>query len=109
MQTEDVPVLQSWDAYQSSLPVREGGDGVSRLYMRPYLCGGKELDVAVSRLEQVTQDRDRVAYLSAPTKRGKSVAILPMFCRSVELGSENSFTHYLYMPFANNDGNCNSP
>ena len=25
MQTEDVPVLQSWDAYQSSLPVREGG------------------------------------------------------------------------------------
>ena len=74
-----------------------------------YLCGGKELDVAVSRLEQVTKDRDRVAYLSAPTKRGKSAAILPMFCRSVELGSENSFTHYLYMPFANNDGNCNSP
>ena len=109
MQTEDVPVLQSWDAYQSSLPVREGGDGVSKLYMLPYLCGGKELDVAVSCLEQVTKDRDRVAYLSAPTKRGKSAAILPMFCRSVELGSENSFTHYLYMPFANNDGNCNSP
>eukprot|EP00439_Symbiodinium_sp_Y106_P010462 s8121_g1.t1 len=31
-----------------------------------------------------------------------------MFCRSVELGTKNSFTHYLYMPFANNDGNCHS-
>lgn len=109
MQTEDVPVLQSWDAYQSSLPVREGTYGVNKLYLRPFSCCERDLDVAVSHLEQGTEDRNRVAYLSAPTKRGKSAAILPMFCRSVELGSENSFTHYLYMPFANNDGNCNSP
>ena len=107
MQTEDVPVLQSWDAYQSSLPVREGTYGVNKLYLRPFLCCERDLDVAVSRLEQGTEDRDRVAYLSAPTKRGKSAAILPIFCRSVELGSENSFTHYLYMPFANNGQNRN--
>ena len=109
MQTDDVPVLQSWDTYQSSLPVREGTCGVNKLYLRPFLCCERDLDVAVRRLEQGTEVRDRVAYLSAPTMRGKSAAILPMFCRSVELGSENSFTHYLYMPFANNDGNCNSP
>ena len=109
MQTEDVPVLQSWDAYQSSLPVREGDDGASKLYLQPYFCREHDLDVAVKLLERTGKRRDRVAYLSAPTMRGKSAAILPMFCRSVELGSENSFTHYLYMPFANNDGNCNSP
>ncbi|CAE7571471.1 unnamed protein product [Symbiodinium necroappetens] len=32
-----------------------------------------------------------------------------MFCRSVELNNEHRFTHYLYMPFANNDGSCHSP
>ena len=109
MKAGDIPVLRSWTSYEASLPVREGDDGASKLYSRPYFCREHDLDVAVNRLERTGQRRDRVAYLSAPTMRGKSAAILPMFCRSVELGSENSFTHYLHMPFANNDGNCNSP
>ena len=109
MKAGDIPVLHSWTSYEASLPVREGDDGASKLYSRPYFCREHDLDVAVNRLERTGQRRDRVAYLSAPTMRGKSAAILPMFCRSVERGSENSFTHYLYMPFANNDGNCNSP
>ena len=109
MKAGDIPVLHSWESYEPSLPVREGDDGASKLYLRPYFCREHDLDVAVNRLERTGQRRDRVAYLSAPTMRGKSAAILPMFCRSVELGSKNSFTHYLYMPFANNDGNCNSP
>ena len=107
MQTKDVPVLQSWDAYEASLPVREGTYGVNKLYLRPFLCCERDLDVAVSRLEQGTEARDRVAYLSAPSMRGKSAAVLPMFCQSVERGSHISFTHYLYMPFANNGQNRN--
>lgn len=104
-----ISLLETWESYEASLPVREGGDGVSKLYLQPYLCRAKELDVAVSGLEAVNKRRDRVAYLSAPTMRGKSAAILPMFCRSVELGSEESFTHYLYMPFANNVDKRNRP
>ena len=42
MQTEDVPVLQSWDAYESSLPVREGTYGVNKLYLRPS-CAVREI------------------------------------------------------------------
>ena len=109
MKTANIPLLETWESYEASLPVREGTDGVSKLYSQPYLCRGKELDVAVSRLEHANKDRDRVAYLSAPTKRGKSAAILPIFCRSVELGSQHCFTHYLYMPFANNVWNRNQP
>ena len=107
MKTANIPLLETWESYEASLPVREGTDGVSKLYSQPYLCRGKELNVAVSRLEHANKRRDRVAYISAPTKRGKSAAILPIFCRSVELGSTNSFTHYLYMPFANNGRNRN--
>lgn len=109
MKTANIPLLETWESYEASLPVREGSCGVCKLYLRPYLCRSKELDVAVSRLEHATEDRARVAYLSAPTKRGKSAAILPIFCRSVELGSQHCFTHYLYMPFANNGWNCNQP
>ena len=109
MKTANIPLLETWESYEASLPVREGSCGVCKLYLRPYLCRSKELDVAVSRLEHATEDRDRVAYLSAPTKRGKSAAILPIFCRSVELGSQHCFTHYLYMPFANNGRNRNQP
>ena len=78
MKTANIPLLETWESYEASLPVREGTDGVSKLYSQPYLCRGKELDVAVSRLEHANEDRDRVAYLSAPTKRGKSAAILPI-------------------------------
>ena len=107
MQTKDVPVLQSWDAYKASLPVRKGNSGVNKLHLRPFFCCERDLDVAVSRLEQVTERRDQVAYFSAPSMQGKSAAVLPMFCRSVERGSPTSFTHYLYMPFANNGQNRN--
>ena len=83
--TANIPLLETWESYEASLPVREGTDGVSKLYSQPYLCRGKELDVAVSRLEHANEDRDRVAYLSAPTKRGKSAAILPISWYSVEV------------------------
>ncbi|CAJ1381451.1 unnamed protein product, partial [Effrenium voratum] len=56
IKAEGVPLLQAWEKYEASLPVRA--------------------------LEQINAARDRVAYLSAPTMRGKSAAILPMFCRS---------------------------
>ena len=91
MKAAAVRLLQTWERYEASLPVREGIYGVNKLYLRPFLCCERDLDVAVSRLEQGTEDRERVAYLSAPTKRGKSAAVLPMFCRSVELGGQEQF------------------
>ena len=106
MQDDEIPLLETWKTYEATLPVREGGDGTSKLYLLPYLCRAKDLDAAVGRLEAVNKDRAQVAYLSAPSNGGKSAAILPMFCRSVDLGRKKKFTHYLYMPFANNDGNC---
>ena len=107
MQDGNIPLLETWDTYEASLPRREGGRETSKLYLEPYLCRAKELDEAVKKLEAVNKDRAQVAYVSAPSKRGKSAAILPMFCRSVDLGRKNEkFTHYLYMPFANNEGNC---
>ena len=106
MKDANIKLLERWDTYEASLPRREGGRRVSELYLEPYLCRAKDLDEAVDRLEEVKRSRDQVAYLSAPSNRGKSAAILPMFCRSVDLGHEDQFTHYLYMPFANNDGNC---
>ena len=38
MKTRDVPVLQSWDAYEASLPVRQGNDEVIELQSLPFLC-----------------------------------------------------------------------
>ena len=43
-------------------------------------------------------------YMAAPSQSGKSAAVLPGFLRAVELNL--GLTHYLYMPFFFNGGQC---
>ena len=56
--------------------------------------------------QQLAEDRGdsraKVMYMAAPSESGKSAAVLPAFLRAVEL--ELGLTHYLHMPFYNNDG-----
>ena len=53
--------------------------------------------------------RTSVDYITAASHSGKSASVLVGFLRSRELDSggdaQLNFTHYLYMPFANNGGN----
>ena len=66
------------------------------------------LDAFAARLA-ADEQRPTVAYIAAASHSGKSASVLVGFLRSSELNSGDearlNFTHYLYMPFANNGGN----
>ena len=121
MRHDDIPLLSTWESYASSLPVREfkdsgylGSSYVKPLYKYPYWSNEKDLADRLIHVKTTTGGTPRglVKYLSTPTRYGKTSStssILPAFLYSAEKGSESNekigLTHYLYLPFNNNDGN----
>ena len=109
MQVDGVPLLKNYDTYEASLPVRELGISQPlKLYELQFYVRKSDLDVFAARLVADKQ-RPTVAYIAAASHSGKSASVLVGFLRSRELNSgdtaQPNFTHYLYMPFANNGGN----
>ena len=109
MHADGVPLLKDYDTYQASLPVRELGiDPPLKLYQLPFYVRECYLDGFATSLTRRMQ-RPTVAYVTAASHSGKSASVVVGFLRSRELDSGDdarlNFTHYVYMPFANNDRN----
>lgn len=104
MACASLPLFRDFDTYSASLPVREVKyQAPLRLYKVPYFMRQQDLDHTVSRLPiDGDGSKERVLYVAAPSGSGKSASVLPIFLRSIEQGQP--FTHYIYMPFANNGG-----
>ena len=74
-----------------------------RLYQLPYIVRQEDFSFMVNQLVSgIPRSRATVKYIAAPSGSGKSTCVLPVFleCWNTEL----AFSHYLYMPFANNCG-----
>lgn len=107
MACQNVPLLKDFETYALSLPVRECSDRVRILFELEFFCRNQDLERAAIRLTTHSPTaRSSAAYIAAPSNSGKSASALPLFLRSIELGGP--FTHYLYMPFANNNRNRHS-
>ena len=109
MQTHGVPLLKDYDTYQASLPVRELRISEPlKLYQLKFYVKESDLDAFAARLATEEQ-RPTVAYIAAASHSGKSASVVVGFLRSRELDfgddARLNFTHYLYMPFANNGRN----
>ena len=91
------------------LPVRELGiDPPLKLYQLRFYVRECDLDGFATSLTKRMQ-RPTVAYITAASHSGKSASAVVGFLRFRELDfgddARLNFTHYLYMPFANNSGN----
>ena len=101
-------LLKDSDTYQASLPVRELRPGsLLMLYQLPFYARiTTDLNSFAERMSSELGMHTSVDYITAASHSGKSASVLVGFLRSRELGSAQlNFTHYLYMPFANNSGN----
>ena len=121
MQDGSVPLLATSKSYLASLPGRrcrwkgssplEREDGSStpngpnstflRLYKQPFYAADDDLKQMVDQLTREGKERYSVKYLAAPSASGKTSCILPAFLKGEEM---DTFTHYLYFAFNNNDG-----
>ena len=107
MQTDDVPLLADFDTYATSLPVREVDCGVPiKLFEMPFYVTDRGMNEFAERISsRAAVIRSRVAYVAAAGGSGKSSSVLPGFLQSIDMWTGLNFTHYVYMPFHNNDGN----
>ena len=110
MQTDAVQLLKDYDTYQASLPVRELRNGsLLTLYHLPFYARITDLNRFAGRMSSELEIRTSVDYIAAASHSGKSASVVVGFLRSRELDfgddARLNFTHYLYMPFANNGGN----
>eukprot|EP00435_Cladocopium_sp_Y103_P064328 s1398_g26.t1 len=108
VQTDGVPLLKHNDTYQASLPVRELGISQPlKLHQLQFFVREPDLDAFAARL--AADERPTVAYITAASHSGKSASVVVGVLRFRELDSGDdarlNFTHYLYMPSANNCGN----
>ena len=98
MQNGNICMLQNWDTYKSTLPVREVDNTALHLFGLLYF--GKEADVQTlgSLLANVPGTTSRLVapYLTAPGAYGKTSSVLPAFLTNGDFGL------YLYMSFYNN-------
>ena len=113
MQSDAVPLLKDYETYEASLPVRELAIlPPVKLHQLPFYVRECDLDGFATSLTKSMQ-RLTVAYVAAASHSGKSASVLVGFLRAREqstLDGQRSmnFTHYLYVPFANNGGNFHS-
>ena len=113
MQADAVPLLKDYDTYAASLPVRERGISKPlKLYQLQFYVKESDLDTFAARMD-ADEQRPTVAYIAAASHSGKSASVLVGFLRAREQSTVEgqcamNFTHYLYMPFANNGGNFHS-
>ena len=113
MQADAVPLLKDYDTYTGSLPVRERWISKPlKLYQLLFYVRESDLDAFAARIA-ANEQRPTVAYIAAASHSGKSASVLVGFLRAREQNTVDgqrsmNFTHYLYMPFANNGRNFHS-
>ena len=110
MQVDGVPLLKNYDTCQAPFPVRELRNGsLLTLYQLPVYARITDLNTFAKRMGSELEMRNSVDYIAAASHSAKSASVLVGFLRSSKLNSGDvarlNFTHYLYMPFANNSGN----
>ena len=102
MHNQRAPIFQNWNAYESTLPVRETGKNTTlELPTLGYWATEQSLDQAYEKIKYIVDgDRKLVKYISAESGAGKSTSIIPIFLRG--RNRDDDFTHYVYLPFSNN-------
>ena len=102
---EKVPLLNSFDKYLESLPVRNIGNEIMVLYNQPQYYVPEDLEAMAKKINMRTtgKSRDLVKYIAAPSGSGKTSCILPAFLQSTNF-TDSPPTHYLYLAFENNCG-----
>ena len=108
MKSETVPLLNDFETYGKSLPVRMNGDTqlFEKLGEFPFWASQDEIDTMAAQLETTkARIRSLVKYLAAPPASGKTSSVLVGFLASAERCTEKSLTHYFYLAFANNGFN----
>jgi hypothetical protein len=108
MAKSKAPLFEDIATYKRSLPVRkQGSAGYLKLHTVPFLVRPADLTAMVEVLEAPAPGdaRDSIKYAVAPPGAGKTASMLPAFLESARHGvPQQSFTHYLYLAFDNNDG-----
>ncbi len=99
MRNDNVPLLKDYMTYCAHLPRRKlMVGGVLSLYESEYYVRPDDLKGMSNAIERfIGASRPMVRYISAPSGSGKTASILPAFLESP------SATHYLYLPFDNNE------
>ncbi|CAE7303924.1 unnamed protein product [Symbiodinium sp. CCMP2456] len=111
MQADEVPLLKDYGTYSTSLPVRELRNGEAlALHQLLFYVTTSDLDAFAKRMGADVELRKSVDYIAAASHSGKSASVLVGFLRAMEQNTVDgqrsmNFSHYLYMPFANNGGN----
>ena len=111
MQVDGVPLLKEYDTLPGILtPVRELRNGsLLTLYQLPFYARIAGLNSFAARMSIELGMRTSVDYITAASHSGKTASVLVGFLQSIELDPGDdarlNFTHYLYIPFANNGGN----
>ena len=97
MQNGNIYMLQKWDTYKSTLPVREVDHVALPLFELPYFSKEADVQTLGSLLARVPgTSRLKAPYLTAPGAYGKTSSVLPAFLTNDDFGL------YLYMSFYNN-------
>ncbi len=101
MRNDSVPLLKDYTTYCAHLPRRKlDGGPVLRLYEHEYLVRSGDLKRMSNAIDKpLEKARSVVHYISAPPASGKTASVLPSFLETAKA------THYLYLPFHNNNGN----
>ena len=111
MQADAVPLLKDYGTYSTSLPARELRNGERlALHQLLFYVRASDLDAFAKRMGADVDLRKSVDYIAAASHSGKSASVLVGFLRAIEQNTVDgqlsmNFSHYLHMPFANNDGN----
>ena len=112
MAQNPAPLFESYETYKASLPFRKIMQRREPLKLvdLPFFAREEDLQVTVKRLEyQSNQARGLVRYVVSPTCTGKTASICAAFLLLMSAAKSDdyhgkSFSHYLYLAFANNGG-----
>ena len=94
-----------WNTYMRHLPVRQVA-GVQRLAEQPFYISAVDLWDFADNLNQTGDGRGPIPYICGPSHTGKTASVLVgcLYTKTVcQLSGEKPFTHYLYIPFYNNE------
>ena len=100
---------QNWDTYLHHLPVRKVAE-VQRLEDQPFYISAEDLLDFADNLSQTGDGRGPIPYICGPSHTGKTASVLVgcLYTKTVsERRGEVPFTHYLYIPFYNNETHGN--
>ena len=107
MRDDQVPLFRDFETYEMTLPVRRYAETEEyvRLCDLPFWAKKEDIEYMAKRLERrESLARAFVKYAAAPSGSGKTASVLVGFLASAKRGDKDSFTHYLYLAFANNNG-----